>query len=180
MDKREWQEATGQRPRRGARPSGGPKGAGNPETAGAKSLAYLLDDLVRIPGTNITLGADALLGLVPGIGDAATTTMAGIILVDAVRAGVPLPVLARMVTNCCLDALVGQIPMVGDLADIGFRSNRMNLRLLEKAVADPERERRTSVAYVAAAVGLVVLALSVMVAGSLFALWWLGKLLGLF
>ena len=106
--------------------------------------------------------------------------MAGIILVDAIRAGVPLPVLARMVSNCCLDALVGQIPMVGDVADIGFRSNRMNLRLLEKAVADPERVRRSSVAYLAAAAGLVALALAVMVGGTLFALWWVGKLLGLF
>ncbi|GAA1388678.1 DUF4112 domain-containing protein [Luteococcus peritonei] len=143
-------------------------------------MARLLDDLLRIPGTNITLGADALLGLVPGVGDAATTAMAGLILVDAVRAGVPLPVLARMVTNCCLDALVGQIPMVGDLADIGFRSNRMNLKLLERAVADPDRVRRSSIAYVATAVGLVVLALGVMLAGTLFALWWVGKLLGLF
>lgn len=172
MDKREWQEATGQR-----RPRNRATAA---QTAGSRGVARMLDDLVRIPGTNITLGADALLGLVPGVGDAATTAMAGIILVDAIRAGVPLPVLARMVSNCCLDALVGQIPMVGDVADIGFRSNRMNLRLLEKAVADPERVRRSSVAYLAAAAGLVALALAVMVGGTLFALWWVGKLLGLF
>ena len=138
MDKREWQEATGQR-----RPGNRATAA---QTAGSRGVARILDDLVRIPGTNITLGADALLCLVPGVGDAATTAMAGIILVDAIRAGVPLPVLARMVSNCCLDALVGQIPMVGDVAVIGFRSNRMNVRLLEKAVADPERVRRSPAA----------------------------------
>ena len=76
MDKREWQEATGQR-----RPGNRATAA---QTAGSRGVARILDDLVRIPGTNITLGADALLGLVPGVGDAATTAMAGIILVDAI------------------------------------------------------------------------------------------------
>lgn len=139
----------------------------------------MLDDLVTIPGTRITLGADALLGVVPGVGDAATTAMASIILLDAVRARVPLPVLARMVANCGLDALLGQVPLVGDLADIGFRSNRKNLRLLDRALTDPRRAERSSVVYLAAAGAMVLVAVAVMVAGTLFALWWVGKVLGI-
>ncbi|MGO4956346.1 DUF4112 domain-containing protein [Luteococcus sp. Sow4_B9] len=149
------------------------------ETGSSRSLAHILDDLVTIPGTRITIGADALFGLVPGVGDAATTAMASLILVEAVRAQVPLPVLGRMVVNCGADALLGQLPLVGDLADIGFRSNRMNLRLLERAVADPERVRRRSVAYLVAASAMVLTAILVMVAGTLFALWWVAKLLGI-
>ncbi|MEL4505036.1 DUF4112 domain-containing protein [Luteococcus sp. H138] len=154
--------------------------AARPDVGTSRSLARTLDDLVTIPGTNITIGADALLGLVPGVGDAATTAMASLILVDAVRAQVPLPVLARMVANCGLDALLGQIPLVGDLADIGFRSNRKNLRLLERAVADPKRVERNSVAYLAAASAMVLVAILAMIAATLFALWWVGRVLGIF
>lgn len=139
-----------------------------------------MDDLIRIPGTNITIGADALLGLVPGVGDAATTAMASLILVDAVRAQVPLPVLGRMVANCGLDALLGQLPVVGDLADIGFRSNRKNLRLLERAVADPKRVERNSIGYLLAASAMVLVAVLAMIGATLLALWWVGKLLGIF
>ncbi|WP_420174538.1 DUF4112 domain-containing protein [Luteococcus sp. OSA5] len=149
------------------------------QTRRSRSLAHALDDLVTIPGTRITVGADALLGLVPGLGDAATTTMASLILVDAVRAQVPLPVLGRMVLNCGLDATLGQIPLVGDLADIGFRSNRKNLRLLERAVADPDRVRRHSVVYLVAATAMVLAAVALMVGGTLFALWWVAKGLGI-
>lgn len=142
-------------------------------------MARALDDLVTIPGTRITIGADALLGLVPGVGDAATTAMASIILIDAVRARVPLPVLARMVANCGLDALLGQVPLVGDLADIGFRSNRKNLRLLDRALTDPRRAETASIAYLAGAAAMVLVAVAVMVAGTLFALWWVARVLGL-
>lgn len=142
-------------------------------------MARVLDDLVTIPGTRITLGADALVGLVPGVGDAATTAMASIILFDAVRTRVPLPVLARMVANCGLDALLGQLPLVGDLADIGFRSNRKNLRLLDRALTDPRRAEASSVAYLVSAVVMVLVAVAVMVAATLFALWWVARMLGL-
>lgn len=142
-------------------------------------MARVLDDLVTIPGTRITLGADALVGLVPGVGDAATTAMASIILFDAVRARVPLPVLARMVANCGLDALLGQLPLVGDLADIGFRSNRKNLRLLDRALTDPRRAEASSVAYLVSAVVMVLVAVAVMLAATLFALWWVARMLGL-
>ncbi|MEL4358188.1 MULTISPECIES: DUF4112 domain-containing protein [unclassified Luteococcus] len=165
--------------RPGAAGNRAPHAAAGADIGTSRGLAHTLDDLVRIPGTTITLGVDALLGLVPGVGDAATTAMASLILVDAVRAQVPLPVLARMVANCGLDALLGQLPLVGDLADIGFRSNRKNLRLLERAVADPRRVERNSVAYLAAASAMVLLAVLVMIGATLFALWWVGKVLGI-
>ncbi|WP_218668443.1 DUF4112 domain-containing protein [Luteococcus japonicus] len=159
--------------------TGGRASRSHDEVPTSRGMARVLDDLVTIPGTRITLGADALVGLVPGVGDAATTAMASIILFDAVRARVPLPVLARMVANCGLDALLGQLPLVGDLADIGFRSNRKNLRLLDRALTDPRRAEASSVAYLVSAVVMVLVAVAVMVAATLFALWWVARMLGL-
>lgn len=84
-----------------------------------------------------------------------------------------------MVANCGLDALLGQLPLVGDLADIGFRSNRKNLRLLDRALTDPRRAEASSVAYLVSAVVMVLVAVAVMVAATLFALWWVARMLGL-
>jgi hypothetical protein len=95
-----------------------------------KRLAYWLDDRYRIPFTRWRLGLDGLIGLVPGIGDAATTLLAAYIVLEARRLGVPPAKLARMGVNVGVDALVGLVPLVGDLADIGWKANRRNVRIL--------------------------------------------------
>jgi hypothetical protein len=95
-------------------------------------LATLLDSLIVIPGTNIRLGADAALGLVPGIGDAATTALALYIVYEGHRLGLPKTKLARMLGNVALDGLVGAIPILGDIFDLAFKSNRRNLRILRE------------------------------------------------
>lgn len=148
------------------------------EAPNSRAIATVLDDLVRIPGTNLTIGADAPVGLVPGVGDTLTTVLAGVILTDAVRLRVPLPVLWRMVTNCLVDAAVGQLPVVGDAADFAIRSNRKNMRLLDKALADPARAERGSVAYLVAAGAMVAGTLAVMLALAGLAVWMLLRLLG--
>nr|WP_243863679.1 DUF4112 domain-containing protein [Brooklawnia cerclae] len=138
----------------------------------------LLDDLVRVPGTDIGIGLDAVVGLIPGIGDAGTTAVAGVILVDAVRNRVPLPVLVRMGMNLGLDTLLGLVPGVGDLADIAHRANRRNLRLLERVLADREETRQGSVVYLVVAAGIVAGTLAVLIAGLVLGLWVLLRLLG--
>lgn len=98
----------------------------------AKRLAYVLDDLLRIPGTDRGVGLDALLGLVlPGVGDTLTAFGSLALLALALRRRVPTVILARMVMNIGVDALVGTIPFVGDVFDVFFRSNRRNLALIE-------------------------------------------------
>jgi hypothetical protein len=94
--------------------------------------AVLLDSAFRVPGTRIRFGLDAIVGLVPGLGDISTPAFAALILVQAVRMRLPLVVQARMVLNAALDMLFGLVPILGDLADIGFKANLRNLALLER------------------------------------------------
>jgi hypothetical protein len=95
-------------------------------------LATLLDTAFVIPGTNIRFGADALIGLAPGIGDSVTTALAAYIVYEAHRLGVPRRVLIRMIGNVAIDGIVGAVPVYGDLFDVAFRANRRNVRILRE------------------------------------------------
>ena len=97
----------------------------------ARSIARLLDTAVRIPGTNIRFGLDAVLGLIPGVGDFAGAALSGYVLLTAARAGAPTTLLARMLANVGLDALVGAVPVLGDLFDVAFKANARNAALLD-------------------------------------------------
>ena len=125
-----------------------------------RALARLLDSSLRIPGTNIRFGLDAIIGLIPGIGDVSGAAMAGYIVLTAGRLGVPKSVIGRMVLNLGIDTLVGAIPLLGDAFDVGFRANLRNMALLDRYLAEPEAAKRSSRWVVAAAVaGIVLLAL---------------------
>jgi hypothetical protein len=93
-------------------------------------LANLLDTAVAIPGTRIRFGADAVLGLAPGLGDAVTTGIALWIVYEARQLGAPLRLVARMVANVAVDGLFGAVPLVGDVFDVMWRANRRNVALL--------------------------------------------------
>jgi hypothetical protein len=93
-------------------------------------VTQLLDTALVIPGTNIRFGADAIVGLVPGIGDAITTAISAWVIYEARRLGAPRHLVARMVGNVALDGLVGAVPLLGDVFDLMFKSNRKNIRLL--------------------------------------------------
>lgn len=97
-----------------------------------RMVAYLLDDLVRIPGTNLRVGLDPVISLIPGIGDTSTAAFGSLILFRAVRSGVPKVVIARMAVNLMLNALLNAIPVVGDIVSVWFKSNRLNYQLLLK------------------------------------------------
>ena len=111
------------------------------DVALSRQLARVMDDAVTVPGTRIGLGLDAVIGLVPGIGDAVGSALSSVIVRDAIRARVPMVVLARMGLNLVVDALLGLVPGVGDLLDVAHRANRKNLRLLLREVErEPLRE----------------------------------------
>lgn len=95
-------------------------------------LADLLDSRFGIPGTSFRFGLDGLLGLIPGVGDAATMLPALYLLWRARELGVPRPVLRRMAANVGIDAAVGAVPIVGDLFDVGFKANRRNIALIRR------------------------------------------------
>ena len=91
-----------------------------------------MDRAVKIPGTRLSFGLDALLGLLPGAGDALTGLIqTGLVLVALRHYHVPKIVAARMVANVLLDTTVGAIPFLGDLFDMGFKANTRNVLLLE-------------------------------------------------
>lgn len=119
------------------------------DVTASRRLARVMDDAVTVPGTQIGVGLDAVIGLVPGIGDALGSALSSIIVRDAVRARVPMVVLARMGLNLVLDALLGLVPGVGDLLDVAHRANRKNLRLLlheveREPLREPQRRRTWS------------------------------------
>lgn len=108
-------------------------------------LAQNLDSKYRIPMTNVRFGWDAILGLLPGIGDVAALAPAGYIFLEAHRMGVPTSVKGRMALNTGVDFVVGTIPVVGDLFDIGLRANRRNVALV-RAHFEPTGDRADGVA----------------------------------
>ena len=141
-----------------------------------------MDDLFRVPVLGWRFGLDALIGLIPGLGDTTTSLVSFYILAAAVRYRVPKITLLRMGLNIGIDYLVGSLPFVGDVADAWWKSNQMNLDLLRKRAtvpAEEAREGRTSDwLFVGGLIlGLVALAIA-SAAISLYLLFQLGHLLG--
>jgi hypothetical protein len=128
----------------------------NPETLDAlRRWAVLLDSAFRVPGTGIRFGLDAIVGLIPGIGDISTPAFATLILLQAVRMRLPVVVQARMVLNAAIDMLIGLVPILGDLVDIGWKANLRNLALLERHARPGVPPSRGDYAFVVVSVILL-------------------------
>jgi len=125
--------------------------------------AVLLDSAFVIPGLGVRFGLDAVLGLVPGIGDLTTPVFTVLLLGTGLRMRVPAVVLARMAMNAGLDALIGLVPVAGDLADVGWKANLRNLELLERHAMPGTPASRGDVWFVAAGVALMLLVAAVAV-----------------
>ena len=123
------------------------------------SLSYLLDNSIRVPGTNARFGADAVIGLIPGFGDAAGALMSAYIVLQAARLGAPAASLARMLLNVGIEALFGAVPVLGDLFDAAFKANARNVAILRGELAKPGSTRRSSTAVVGAVVVALVVIL---------------------
>lgn len=95
-----------------------------------QTLAYVLDDAFRIPGTNVRFGLDPVVGVLPVGGDAVTTLLSLYVVLEGVRAGAPPGLVARMVAILVVDAVVGSIPLVGPLFDARWKANARNVELL--------------------------------------------------
>jgi len=145
--------------------------------ARARSIARLLDDLVRIPGTKIGIGLDPIIGLIPGLGDVIGGAMSGYILLVAAQEGAPTSVLMRMLGNIALDSLVGLVPVLGDLFDVGVKSNRRNVDLLERYLNAPTPTKRASRGVVALILLGVVAIIAGIVSLGVLIVRWLGSLI---
>jgi uncharacterized protein DUF4112 len=107
-----------------------------------RRLARLLDAAVRIPGIGARVGLDGIVGLVPGIGDAATAALSLYIVLEARRLGVRKGALARMLANVAIDTLVGAVPVLGDVFDVVWKANLRNIGIIEEHMAGGKEARR--------------------------------------
>jgi hypothetical protein len=146
-----------------------------------EQLSWLMDDMFRIPVIGWRFGLDALVGLIPGFGDTATSLVSFYILAAAVRYRVPKITLLRMGMNIGIDYLVGSLPVIGDVADAWWKSNHMNLELLKKRATVSVEEARSGRMSDWLFVGGIILGLVALGVGSaivsLYVLFRVGQLL---
>jgi hypothetical protein len=149
---------------------------------GVRQLVNLLDTAFELPIVGWRIGLDPIIGLIPGVGDAITTVISLYIVVSALKLGAPRIVVARMLVNVLIDALLGAVPIVGDVFDLWFKANARNLALFERSLIGGQSGRRGTHWSDWLVVALAVLALGLVVAGAAWLSYlvfsWIGARLG--
>lgn len=118
--------------------------------------AVLLDSAFKVPGTNVRFGLDAIVGIVPGLGDLVAPVFTVILLGTALRMRVPAVVVARMVLNAGIDMMLGLVPIAGDVGDVFWKADLRNMALLERHARPGVPPTRADYWFVLGAIGLVV------------------------
>jgi hypothetical protein len=126
---------------------------------GLENLSRYLDGLFRIPGTGWRFGLDALIGLIPNVGDTLTSFASFYILFAGVRYGVPKITLLRMAFNIGLDYVVGMIPVVGDAFDFFWKSNKQNMELIRMRATGKDKGTTSDYLFVFGIIGILILVL---------------------
>ena len=130
-----------------------------------RKMAWVLDSQFRIPGTNFRFGVDALIGLVPGLGDFAGAAASLLFMLQAARLGASKTILMRMATNVAIETLVGAVPALGDVFDATFKANKRNYKLIERMVIEPDATHvasRKFVVGVMLGLGAVILLIGIL------------------
>jgi len=130
---------------------------------GLENLSKYLDDWVKIPIVGWRFGLDALIGLVPNVGDTLTSFASFYILIAGVRYGVPKITLARMAFNIGLDYVVGAIPFLGDAFDFFWKANKQNMDLIRERATGKDKGTTSDYLFV----GLIIIGLIVLLIGSI-------------
>ncbi len=138
----------------------------------AKFLARWLDELLNVPGTKFRIGLDPILAMIPGVGDVVASGSGMVIILEAVRSGVAIPVLMRMGANMLINTALDAIPLIGPVGSAFFKSNSRNLTLLKNWQTGHQAEIKKSTLrfFVASGILLVVL-FAIWVALWLFSIW---------
>jgi hypothetical protein len=134
--------------------------------------AVLLDSAFRVPGTNVRFGLDAMLGIVPGLGDLVAPVFTVVLLGTALKMKVPAVVIARMVLNAGIDMVIGLVPIAGDIGDVFWKADLRNMALLERHARPGVSPTRADYWFVLGSIGLVVAIGAVPI---LFFLWLLSR-----
>lgn len=138
------------------------------------ALAWLLDNAIRLPG-GFRIGLDAIIGLVPFLGDAAGVLLSAFIVRQAARLGAPRSLLMRMAMNVAIEGLVGMIPLAGDLFDAAWKANQRNARLLGNYLDNPIKTTRSSRLLVGGLLLVLVLFTALMLTLSALFMNWLWR-----
>jgi hypothetical protein len=153
-----------------------------PEETGARTriskwVAYVLDDLIKIPGTNRRIGLDPILGLIPGAGDILSSAGGLTLLAAGAKRKVPMSVYLRMAANWALNAIVGAIPFVGDMFSFWFKSNKRNYALMRAHLDDQTGEEAEKAGWGTVFILLVAAGVVFTVLGFLL-VWVIGRVFG--
>ena len=123
------------------------------------TLSRYLDGLFRIPGTGWRFGLDAIIGLIPNVGDTLTSIASFYILFAGVRYGVPKITLLRMAFNIGLDYVVGSIPFIGDAFDFFWKSNKQNMDLIRTRATGKGKGTKSDYFFIFGIIGVLILLL---------------------
>ncbi len=145
---------------------------------GLEKLAWLMDRAFTIPGTNIKVGLDALIGLLPVGGDVLTgLVQVGIVLVALIHYRVPRAVAARMAANVLLDVGLGAVPLLGDAFDAVFKANTRNIKLLTEVQEQRAHHRPVATwgswVFLGAIAFILIAGLALVVIGFIAVVTWL-------
>lgn len=142
-----------------------------------RGLSRLLDSSIPLPG-GFRIGLDGLIGLIPGLGDTAGAALSGYIILNAARLGAPTTTLFRMVVNVLVEAVIGTVPVIGDLFDFAWKANERNMRLLEPHLDTPAPSSSAERRLMRVAVIFLILMLLAIIALSYLAIRVLAWLIG--
>lgn len=126
-------------------------------------LARLLDNSIKIPGSDYRIGLDPLIGLIPGVGDLIGSLLSGYIIVLAVSINVSAWTLSRMAFNIFVESVLGALPFVGDIFDAMWKANERNRKLLEASLQNPARKKLDR--------RFVILVFGLLIAAAALSLW---------
>jgi hypothetical protein len=142
-----------------------------------KWIAYIMDEVIRVPGTKFRFGLDPLIGLIPGIGDTSSALVSAFALIQAVRLGVPKILLMRMALNILVNEVIGVVPVIGDAFSFWFKSNARNYEIVKNHRLGPSVPRRSDWLFVIGILVLLVVIVSVGIAISFLVLGAMARLL---
>ncbi|BAY62473.1 hypothetical protein NIES22_25470 [Calothrix brevissima NIES-22] len=129
-----------------------------------RQISRLMDNLITIPGTQVGVGLDPILGLLPIGGDFLGVILSCYIVLEAARIGVSRATLGRMVVNIIIDGLIGTFPVLGDLFDFAWKANTLNIELLEEHLKSPQLMQKADKGFMLLLlIGLVLIAIVLVV-----------------
>jgi hypothetical protein len=129
-----------------------------------QKISKLLDNAITIPGTSVGIGLDPILGLIPVVGDILGLIFSLYIIIESAKLGISKATLVRMVFNIIVDALVGSIPLLGDLFDFAWTANNYNLILLEDYLKSPDKKKKADQGFIITLFVVLVLIAIVLIA----------------